>query len=70
MDELMAAIQEKTGLPAEQAQGAAQAALDFLKEKLPAGIGDKLEDMIAGNADSISDAVGGLADKAKGVFGQ
>jgi len=70
MDELMAAIQEKTGLPAEQAQGAAQAALDFLKEKLPAGIGDKLEGMIAGNADGSSDAVGGLADKAKGVFGQ
>ena len=70
MDELMVAIQQKTGLPADQAQGAAQAALEFLKEKLPAGIGDKLEDMIAGNADEISDAVGGLADKAKGLFGQ
>lgn len=70
MDELMVAIQQKTGLPADQAQGAAQAALDFLKERLPAGIGDKLEDMIAGNADGISDAVGGLADKAKGLFDQ
>ena len=28
MDELMAAIQEKTGLPADQATGAAQAAMD------------------------------------------
>src|SRR5690606_20803771 len=40
MDELMQAIQQRTGLPADKAQGAAQAALDFLKEKLPAGIGD------------------------------
>ena len=68
MDELMAAIQEKTGLPADQAQGAAQAALDFLKEKLPAGIGDKLEDMIAGNTEGIAGAVDSIVDKAKGLF--
>ena len=69
MEELMQAIQEKTGLPAEQAQGAAEAAMDFFKEKLPGGLGDKLEDIIAGNTDAISDAVGGLTDKAKGMFG-
>jgi len=70
LDELMAAIQQKTGLPADKARDAAQAPVDFLKERLLAGIGDKLADMIAGNADEISDAVGGLADKAKGLFGQ
>lgn len=70
MDELMNAIQERTGLPADQAQDAAQAALDFLKEKLPGGIGDKLEDMISGNAEGIADAVGGLTDKAKGLLDQ
>lgn len=65
----MKAIQERTGLPAEKAEGAAQAALDFLADRLPAGIGDKLEDMISGNADGIAEAVSGLADKAKGLFG-
>ena len=69
MDELMQAIAAKTGLPADQAQGAAQAAMDFFKEKLPAGMGEKLEDLIAGNTDSIADAAGGMVDKAKGLFG-
>ena len=68
MEELMQAIQERTGLPADKAQEAAQAALDFLKEKLPGGIGEKLEDMISGNADAISEGLGGLTDKAKGMF--
>ena len=68
MDELMAAIQEKTGLPAEQASGAAQAAMDFFKEKLPPPMGDKLEDLISGNADAIAEATDGLTDKIKGMF--
>jgi hypothetical protein len=68
MDELMAAIQEKTGLPAEQATGAAQAAMDFFKEKLPPPMGDKLEDLISGNADAIAEATDGLTDKIKGMF--
>jgi hypothetical protein len=68
MDELMAAIQEKTGLPTEQATGAAQAAMDFFKEKLPPPMGDKLEDLISGNADAIAEATDGLTDKIKGMF--
>lgn len=69
MDELLQAIQEKTGPPAEQAEGAARAALDFLKERLPAGIGDNLEEYISGNVEGISDGVDGLTDKAKGLLG-
>ncbi len=68
MDELMTAIQEKTGLPAEQATAAAQAAMDFFAEKPPPGIGDKLEDLIAGNADAIAGATEGMTDKIKGMF--
>jgi hypothetical protein len=68
MDELMQAIAERTGLPADKAQGAAEAAMDFFKEKLPGGLGEKLEDLIAGNTDAIADAAGTLADKAKGLF--
>jgi hypothetical protein len=68
MDELMAAIQQKTGLPAEQATGAAQAAMDFFKEKLPPPMGDKLEDLISGNADAIAGATEEMTDKIKGMF--
>lgn len=68
MDELMSAIQEKTGLPAEQATAAAQAAMDFLREKLPPGIGDNLDDLIAGNTEAIAEATEGMTDKIKGMF--
>lgn len=64
----MQAIQERTGLPADKAQEAAQAALDFLKEKLPGGMGEKLEEMISGNTEAISEGIGDLTDKAKGMF--
>ena len=33
--------------------------MDFFAEKLPPGIGDKLEDLIAGNADAIAGATEG-----------
>lgn len=66
----MEAIQEKTGLPADKAQGAAEAALDFLKEKLPGGLGEKIESYLAGNAESIADMASGLGDQAKKLFGR
>jgi hypothetical protein len=68
MDELMAAIQQKTGLPAEQASAAAEAAMDFLKEKLPGGVGDQIEGFLSGNADAIAEGAEGLTDKIKGMF--
>ena len=69
MDELIDRIQEKTGLPADKARDAANAAIDFIKEKLPDPIADKLDDFIAGNADSIADLADGAVGKLKGMFG-
>ncbi len=69
MDELIAAISEKTGLPADKARGAATAAIDFLKDKLPAPIASQIDGFLSGNADSIGDAIGDAADKLKGMFG-
>ncbi len=69
MDELIAAISERTGLPADKAQGAAEAALDFLKDKLPAPIASQIEGFLSGNSDKIGDAIGGATDKLKGMFG-
>jgi hypothetical protein len=69
MDELIAAIAEKTGLPADKAAGAATAALEFIKDKLPAPIASQVDGFLSGNADGIGDAVGGVTDKLKGMFG-
>lgn len=69
MDELLAAIQEKTGLPADKAKGAAEACLGFLKEKLPAGIGNQIEGFLEGHSGQAADMVGGLMDTAKGALG-
>lgn len=69
MDELIEAIKQKTGLPADKAQGAAEAALDFIKDKLPAPIASQIDGFLEGNADKISDVVGDTANKLKGMFG-
>lgn len=69
MDELIKAIEERTGLPADKAKGAAEAAIDFLKEKLPDPIASQIDGFLQGNADNIADALGGATDKLKGMFG-
>jgi hypothetical protein len=68
MDELIEAIKQKTGLPADKAQGAAEAALEFIKNKLPAPIASQIDGFLEGNAENISDAVGDAANKLKGMF--
>lgn len=69
MDELIAAITERTGLPADKARGAAEAAVQFLKEKLPSPIAGQIDGFLSGQADNIAGAVGDAADKLKGMFG-
>lgn len=68
MEELMQAIRERTGLPGDKAQEAAEAAMDFFRDKLPGGLGERLEEVVAGNTDAIADAAGSLTDRAKGMF--
>ena len=70
MEELLNAVKDRTGLPADKAKEAVEAVLDFLKNKLPGGLGNQLEGMLEGNADRIGDALGGITDKLKGLMGQ
>ncbi len=69
MEELIQRIQDRTGIPADKAREAADAAVGFIKEKLPEPISSKLDDFISGNADSIGDFAGDAVDKIKGMFG-
>lgn len=72
MEELLKAVTEKTGLPADKAQGAIEAVLAFLKDKLPAPIAGQLENFIGGGEEGASSDEGGLGDlldKGKGMLG-
>lgn len=69
MEELIQAIAEKTGLPADKAAGAAEAALEFIKEKLPDPIASQVDGFLSGKSEGIADSVGGVTDKLKGMFG-
>jgi hypothetical protein len=65
MDELVSLVVEKTGISEEQAQGAVDTVLDYLKEKLPAPIAGQIDNFIAGGGSSgsmedITKDVGGL----------
>jgi hypothetical protein len=56
MDELIALITKKTGLPKEQAKMAVDVVLDFLKKKLPAPVAAQVESVLTGKG-----AVGAVA---------
>jgi hypothetical protein len=67
MDQLIAFVTQKTGLPQDQATQAAQAAIDFLKGKLPGPIASQIDGVLGGGG--AGGAAGGLMDQAKGMLG-
>jgi hypothetical protein len=72
MDELISKITERTGLQPEQAKGAAEAVLEFLKTRLPASMATHLDSIVSGGA--TTEAGGGMlgnaAAKLGGIFGK
>jgi hypothetical protein len=68
MDELVNAIVKKTGLPKAQAKAAAEAAVDFLKERLPAPIAGQLDNILENP--SLAKGAEELLDKGLGLFGK
>ena len=61
MDELVKVVSKKTGLSEDQSRAAAQAVIDYLKQKLPGPV--------AGQLDAVLKGGGGLGDAAKGLGG-
>lgn len=64
MDELVNLVVERTGISEEQAQGAVDTVLDYLKDKLPAPIAGQIDGLIGGEG-----ASGSVEDITKGVGG-
>lgn len=64
MDELVALVVKKTGLPEETARKTVKIVVGYLKDKLPAPIAGQIDNALEG---------GGLGDAAKslgGMFGK
>jgi hypothetical protein len=74
MDELISKITAKTGLQPEQAKGAAEVVLEFLKARLPASVAGSLDSIVSGEASTSKAAGGGVlghaAAKIGGMFGK
>ncbi len=61
IDELVKQVSQRTGLPEETARTAVEVVLEFLKDRLPAPLGQQLEAALEGKVD--------LDDLAKGLGG-
>jgi nucleoid DNA-binding protein len=67
MEELVALVMKKTGLPKETAQVAVKTVIDFLKKKLPAPVGATIDNFLKGKGQVAAAAgmLGGLLGGAK-----
>jgi hypothetical protein len=67
MDELVALVMKKTGLPKDQAQTAVKTVLDFLKKKLPPVAGSAIDTFLSGKGQlaGAADMLGGLLGNTK-----
>jgi hypothetical protein len=71
MNELINLIVQKTGISQENAQKAAQTAIDFLKTKLPAPVAGQVDAVLAGDMSGIAGQAGEmLKGKLGGAFGE
>lgn len=66
MDELVNVVSQKTGLPKDQAQAAAQAVLDYLMTRLPAPVAEQIKAALGGGGGNLGDMAKGLG----GMFGK
>ncbi len=68
MQDLINKLTEKVGLDADQAKGAVDTVMEFVKSKLPDGLADKVDDMFGG-AEGEKVEFGGIMDSLMGMFG-
>jgi hypothetical protein len=64
MEELVKLITSKTGISDEQARGAIEVVINFLKQRLPEPIAAQLDGILKGGGD-----IGGIAKSVGGLFG-
>ncbi len=77
MDQLVNEVSQRTGLPQNQAQQAAQVVVDYLKGRLPGPIGSQIDNLLGGQSGMGGSSMpnmtgmGGQAEQdLGGMFGQ
>jgi hypothetical protein len=71
MEELINQVSQKTGLPPDKARTAVETVLTFLKSKLPAGLGNQLDQLASGGSGGgTGDGLGDVAKSVGGLFGK
>ena len=69
MDQLVDVVVQRTGLPRDQAEHAAQAVIEFLKDRLPGSIASQVDTVLVGGGTTGN----GVTDQAQqglaGMFG-
>jgi uncharacterized protein (DUF2267 family) len=69
MQELIKVVTEKAGISESQAKTAVETVVNFLKDKLPGGIGGQVESFLSGQAGTVGNVIDTVKDKASGLLG-
>ena len=69
MEQLVKLVQEKTGISEAQATTAVNTVVNFLKEKLPPGMQNQVDNYLKSGSGTGGD-FSGMADKIGGMFGK
>lgn len=70
MKEVIKMVSEKAGVSESTAKVAVETVIGFLKDKMPAGLGNQVESYLNGKSSSKDNPLGGLSDQIGGMFGK
>ncbi|MFA6085982.1 hypothetical protein [Mucilaginibacter sp.] len=68
MEELIQIVSEKTGISTDKARSAIDTVISHLKDKLPMGLGEKIESFLNDGSSSFDDLFGDLKGKLGNIF--
>ncbi len=69
MDELIKLVSEKANISADQAKQAVDSVMTFLKERLPAPLGEQVTNLLSGAGGTAGDVMGKAGEALGGLFG-
>ena len=69
MKTIVQLVQEKTGISAEQAQGAVDTVASYLKAKLPEPVAGQIDTLLTSDVGGVMQQAEGLSGSLGGMFG-